>query len=698
MTRESEFKKICDRHRKSKMIMAEQPETAKRQLGWYVRNCAMGPMAEPLERILLSQLKELKRIPEEDDPAAGPAKVRRHRLRELHRVLQKYAASPSSGDDLEQNALFARDEFALDAADIEILLLLLRYERNCNLERFADEVAERLKSVSRGISALTGIDNREVHRRIMPGGSLIDGGILTLNEESRHGNIAGPCGCLVLSPPLRKLMFRPYGSREEWSAAILGPPLCTTLAWEDFAHLGPVRDLAARVVAGASKGKAKGINLLWYGPVGTGKTEFCKVLAAKTGMAIWSIGEADREGEEPTRGERLASLRLALRLLAKRPNALVLLDEAEDLLEQPRLSFAGLSERNRNGSKVYINRLIEQNSVPLLWTCNEVETIDPAVMRRMSLAVEVRTPNQPVRAQIWRRILSETQIQLDENAVHGLSKRYQAPPAVAANAVRTAALAGGGEVEIEQAMNGVLQILGISPSLDDAGCDFDAQLVNCSENLSALVDGLTRPGAPLNWSMCLHGAPGTGKSQFARHLATSLGFEVMQQRASDLLSMWVGGSEKKIAAAFATARTQRSMLIIDEADSLLFDRRDAVRSWEISQVNEMLTWMENHPLPFICTTNLVDRLDQASLRRFTVKLRFDLLNSTQAARAFEHFFGNPAPHALPDGLTPGDFATVRRKRDVLGTADAAVLAGWLDEELEAKGKRIKTIGFVPPRV
>jgi transitional endoplasmic reticulum ATPase len=37
------------------------------------------------------------------------------------------------------------------------------------------------------------------------------------------------------------------------------------------------------------------------------------------------------------------------------------------------------------------------------------------------------------------------------------------------------------------------------------------------------------------------------------------------------------------------------MLVIDEADSLLSDRRGAVRSWEVTQVNEMLTWMEKPP-------------------------------------------------------------------------------------------------------
>jgi SpoVK/Ycf46/Vps4 family AAA+-type ATPase len=137
------------------------------------------------------------------------------------------------------------------------------------------------------------------------------------------------------------------------------------------------------------------------------------------------------------------------------------------------------------------------------------------------------------------------------------------------------------------------------------------------------------------------------------------------------------------------------MLIFDEADSLLHDRREAARSWEVSQVNEMLTWMESHPLPFVCTTNLMDRLDQASLRRFTFKLRFDTLDREQAKLAFAHFFGILAPRALPEGLTPGDFATVRRKRDVCGSASLDLLVEWLEQEVEAKGLRPRGIGFVP---
>lgn len=77
-------------------------------------------------------------------------------------------------------------------------------------------------------------------------------------------------------------------------------------------------------------------------------------------------------------------------------------------------------------------------------------------------------------------------------------------------------------------------------------------------------------------------------------------------------------SGKAIAPAFSQAREEGAFLIFDEADSLLSNRAFAARIWEVSQVNEMLTWMESHPLPFACTTNLADRLgsrDTAALQR-----------------------------------------------------------------------------------
>ena len=138
--------------------------------------------------------------------------------------------------------------------------------------------------------------------------------------------------------------------------------------------------------------------------------------------------------------------------------------------------------------------------------------------------------------------------------------------------------------------------------------------------------------------------------------------------------------------------------MFDEADSLLADRRMAQRGWEISQVNEMLTWMESHRLPFACTTNLVEKLDPATLRRFTFKVKLGYLSTEQAAAMFHAYFNLTPPKelaALPV-LTPGDFAVVRRAVEVLDLLqDPRTIVDLLRTECEAKPDQTRKSGFLP---
>ncbi|MBI4700189.1 MAG: AAA family ATPase [Deltaproteobacteria bacterium] len=179
--------------------------------------------------------------------------------------------------------------------------------------------------------------------------------------------------------------------------------------------------------------------------------------------------------------------------------------------------------------------------------------------------------------------------------------------------------------------------------------------------------------------------------------------------ASDLLSMWVGESEKQIAAMFRKASAEGAVLLLDEADGLLRDRRSARCSWELTQVNELLVGMEEHDGLFFCATNLVDELDHASLRRFTLKIRFDYLKPAQAwamlaALAHEHgteLGGDQdslrSALAALRTLTPGDFATVGRQLALLGEgADPSRIVAALEEECRAKrdeGARARPVGF-----
>jgi SpoVK/Ycf46/Vps4 family AAA+-type ATPase len=92
-------------------------------------------------------------------------------------------------------------------------------------------------------------------------------------------------------------------------------------------------------------------------------------------------------------------------------------------------------------------------------------------------------------------------------------------------------------------------------------------LARADADLARIEARLAAPGAPRRISFCLEGPAGTGKSAWARHLARVIGMPVIEKRASDLISKWLGESEQNIARAFSEARAEGAMLIFDEADN-----------------------------------------------------------------------------------------------------------------------------------
>ena len=454
---------------------------------------------------------------------------------------------------------------------------------------------------------------------------------------------------------------------------------------------------------GALKEAELGVNILLYGPPGTGKTEFCKVLAARLGVTLYSVGEADDEGAEPNRRERLQELRLSQRLLARDRRSLVLFDEMEDLLSSAAesLSFLGrpffYGDRN-DGSKVFMHRLLERAPTPTLWTMNDARRVSPALLRRMMFAVELRPPTAAVRERIWVRQLEHHGIEAGPDEAHALAREFAATPGVAAGATAAARIGGGGIDTVRHGVRGLSRVLSCEAPPQGTPPLFDPALIRADTDLVALAVSLEGSG-DRRFSLCLQGPPGTGKSAFVRYLAERMGLEVMQKRTSDLMSMWVGETEKKIAAAFAEARDTGAFLVFDEADSLLADRRFAHRSWEVSQVNEMLTWMESHPQPFACTTNFGAHLDAAALRRFVFKVTLDYLSPAQVAAAFRTYFSLAPPAGVTalTALTPGDFAVVRRKAVLLGQLEEPeALAAMLSAECDAKPDRPRSMGFRAP--
>jgi transitional endoplasmic reticulum ATPase len=360
-------------------------------------------------------------------------------------------------------------------------------------------------------------------------GRLSDLGLIEAQESPR------------LSLVVHRLLSLPRFEPRRVSDLLLGEPARASLAWNDFEHLGDLRDLAARIIAGAGSLRGttrRGVNLIFYGPPGTGKTEFAKTLGARVGFSVQFCGEAGEESAEPNRRERIAALLIANAVGAVARGTIVVVDEADDLLT----GFDEDDARNQRGSKVFMNRLVERAGTdppPTIWTTNDVDRLGAAIIRRMNLALRFAKPSLSVRKTMVARIAECADFRLNETALLELA-RTPAPPALIENAIVSAAHIRGSASDAHTILGSALRALGRRDApTESARIRFDPTLSSADVDLAQLANQVSRSAARA-LSFCLSGPPGTGKSAYARHLAERLDLDVLEKRFSDLSSMWLG--------------------------------------------------------------------------------------------------------------------------------------------------------------
>ena len=644
---------------------------------------------------------------EPDEHQAGRHHEKEMSAREwkhLRKTLEKEYAAACEGARKDRTARLLRRlgrEMELAPEDIAILEILLRHETQPIFVSLIDSFEsgrhyhrQRFFNVAHPVlPCILGVPAGAFRARFAADAPLVKSGLVSVDDD----------GDIEIFKRLLRLVSVPDDSDFDVCRLLLDAATSGELEWTDFDHVAEARNHIEKMLKGALSTATPGVNILVYGPPGTGKTEFCKTLAARLRANLYSVGEEDERGRDPDRRERLQELRLAQRLLAPGRGSILLFDEMEDLLSDPSAGWMPFSPHSYShlrsgGSKVFLNRLLERTPVPTLWTSNSARETCHTVLRRMTFALELRQPPSQVRARIWKRELARHDIKATEQDTRSLAKEFDVTPGVASGAIAAASLCGGDLTAVRLGVRSLSRVIaGEKPPANQGASEkFDPALIQADINPVGFAESIVKNGGK-QFSLCLQGPPGTGKSAFVRYLAERLGLPVTQKRASDLMSMWVGETEQRIAAAFAEARAEGSILVFDEADSLLADRQGATHSWEVSQVNEMLTWMESHPLPFACTTNFGENLDPATLRRFTFKIALDYLTPDQSQAAFHTYFALEAPPEVGDltTLTPGDFAVVRRKAEILGhLQDPKALSELLYAECEAKPNNVRRVGFL----
>jgi len=586
--------------------------------------------------------------------------------------------------------------------DILIFTIFLKYYDLMDAAtRTLDDVStDRLTFI---LSVLLNHQSSKIKAALSPQGKLAQSGLVTVDRDGSNTMLNK---LDILSRDFADRMMTLDGNIEEMIRDSVRKCTPATLTVNDFTHLSKDLDLLIPYLTHSLKEKQKGVNILFYGQPGTGKTELTKALANTLGTGIYEVSYAD-EDDEPISGERRLKAYKVAQSFFSNNDVILMFDEIEDVVsDNSAMSFFSPPKQSNKG---WMNRILETNNIPSIWITNDIHSMDSATIRRFDMSIEIPIPPKAKRKEIIEQDCGEI---LSEKSIDKIAKNEAIAPALVTRAAKVVNSIASNETDKDKAfesiLNNTLKAQGYPQiqknSVEEALPDsYDPRYINTDVNLKELAKGIKNNA---NARICLYGVPGTGKSAFGKWIAQYTDKPFVLKKGSDLISMWVGGTEKNIANAFREAKEEGAVLVFDEVDSFLQDRRGAKNSWEVTQVNEMLVQMENFDGIFIATTNLMSGLDQASLRRFDMKLEFGYLKPKQAWKLFvkeckslnitiedKQQVKNKIKTFTQ--LAPGDFAAVRRQNRFRPVESAELFLERLEEELSVKeGSGDVKMGFL----
>jgi len=606
-----------------------------------------------------------------DDLARSIIKAVRHdrnRAGKLIRILsdllkqRQNETGTFNKSQLKKNSRIFQKIFSLSDEELELCLFIFLVE---TWENYRDFFSSRLRIYDypghKYLRAALGFSPAELDKVLR--GSLLQIGIIT------RGNMG-----INFEEDFLRIFIEPGTSdsmENLYARAKISPiPLkYHMVAPEEISHIQALLSTKNKTPA----------HILLYGPAGTGKTSFARSIAASVHGLAYEI----TQDEKNKSSKRRAGLQACLNMTNHGDGSVIIIDEADNLLNTMNPFFMGEVH-----DKGWLNNLLDEPGVRAIWIVNHTEMIEESVLRRFSYSLHFPNFSRQKRIQLWETVVRHNNVSryIKGDNLRQLANDYEVSAGIIDLAVKQAAnvrsshklpVYKGVRMALDAHLR--LQNQGLLPTakkiLDP---DFSLKGLNIAGNIDEALVQAKRFSAMFRqnehkfirqYNLLFYGPPGTGKSETAKYLAMELDRDLMVRTGSDLLDKYVGETEKRIAGMFAEAEAREAVLVVDEADSFIFGREMAHRSWEVTMVNEFLTCMESYRGILICTTNRIQGLDMASIRRFNNKLRFDYLDSNGTMIFYDKFLSRLCP-GEPDtgmtarlrsiaGLTPGDFKNVR---------------------------------------
>ena len=389
--------------------------------------------------------------------------------------------------------------------------------------------------------------------------------------------------------------------------------------------------------------------VMFFGPKGIGKLELATRLAAYCGRpTLWFDPTAAEQG--------------ALDDLLRRA-------QREALLRGAVLYIGPLrGELLADNGRELVKRVL---AYPSMLVLGIESVVPPRISVEHSLQeVQLSIPPEPARLTLWQRVIPES-IRAEDVHLESIARAFHLAPGeiidTGAEAQELASLSPTGTITHDQLRSGIdrrlrndlgdmAKRISVSARWDDLVLP-DEDILRIKEFIGRSKFAYRvysdwgfgqRVGYGKGMIALFSGPPGTGKTMLAGLIAEALDLDVYQVDLAQVVSKWVGETEKQLAKVFDAAERAHAVLLFDEADSLFAKRTEVKTSndrYGNLAVNYLLQRLEQYSGVVVMTTNKEASLDEALQRRLTLHLHLEVPEPSERERLWQSMLPPTAPWA-----------------------------------------------------
>lgn len=461
--------------------------------------------------------------------------------------------------------------------------------------------------------------------------------------------------------------------------------------------------MAIAILNTALVSKEAGINILLCGSNTAGMASLASALLQAVPCIAYEVPVKNSFDDYIAGIDRLKRLDLTQRVIDAGCATVFVVKEAEDmLLAANKLHTVEANLKGSKGNILWTQRFLKTNVHPIIWICSLSEDVKPADLQGFTLLIHIAAPDVAMRRELTQSHLAP--IGISDGVINAIAQRKELNADLLVSSAKAVKLTQGKAGALDEIvmchLNNQAKAMQLPTvtNIHPMNTRFDIGYLQVQGRFSAdqVMAAIVRNRTG---TLLMGGPPGTGKTQLARVIADRLGRSLICLTAADINTKWYGESEKKVASIFQNCDPLEQVIFLDEAETVLAARGNEEHRASQSVTAEFLRQLDAFTGVFICATNHAAIFDPALIRRFTFRLEFtpltfpqremmlrELVNESTSTLASDSanvlndggFPENCKRHlARLNGLTPGDFANVKRRFELLGHTPS--LDDWLQE-------------------